>query len=297
MNNLELNDAELMRYSRQVLLEGWDLDAQLRLKHSRIVMVGAGGLGCPASEILARAGVGHIHLIDNDVIEESNLQRQTLFTSGDMGYPKAEIAAKRLAHINELITVTYQVDRVDQDNALSLLSLPNECTSQVQVTDTQASEPITLMTPFTQLNSSAANATYALPDVLLDCTDNFAIRDILNRVSVQFQVPLLSASAIAMTGQLALYEPSQSSGCYHCLFGDSIQGIDDTRNCANSGVLASTTAIMGALQANAALQFLGLGHNPLAQKLLLWDGQRMSQRLIGYQQDKHCPVCAQSSSA
>lgn len=295
MNNLELNDAELMRYSRQVLLEGWDLDAQLRLKNSRIVIIGAGGLGCPASEILARAGVGHIHLIDNDVIEESNLQRQTLFTSGDIGHPKAEIAAKRLAHINELITVTYQVDRVDQDNALSLLRLANKCASQV--INAQASDTVPLTTSISQLSSSSASPIYALPDLLLDCTDNFAIRDILNRFSVQHQVPLLSASAIAMTGQLALYEPSQSSGCYHCVFGDSIQGVDDTRNCANSGVLASTTAIMGALQANAALQFLGRGHNPLAQKLLLWDGQRMSQRLIGYQQDKQCPICAQSRSA
>ena len=145
--------------------------------------------------------------------------------------------------------------------------------------------------------------THGRPNLLLDCTDNFAIRDLLNRMSVRYEVPLLSASAIAMTGQLALFEPRLNTGCYHCVFGDSIQSAlssafqadtesFDERTCANSGVLASTTALMGALQANSALQFLGLGSNPLANKLLLWDGQRMTQRLIGYRKDPSCMVCA-----
>ena len=281
-----LTDDELMRYSRQVLLDGWDVDAQLRLKHSRIVMVGAGGLGCPAAETLARAGVGNIHLIDDDVIEISNLQRQTLFLPQDLGQHKAQVAAARLLEINELITVSYEVVRVEAANAAELLKLPAKVETATQTTALTAAPQLT-----------------PLPDLLLDCTDNFAIRELLNRISVAYAIPLLSASAIGMTGQLALYEPALSSGCYHCVFGDSIASStnsteNDTsaeQNCANSGVLASTTAIMGTLQANAALQYLGLQSNPLAQQLLLWDGQRMRQRNIGYRQDPACPICGSAA--
>ncbi|MGM8909604.1 HesA/MoeB/ThiF family protein [Psychrobacter sp. 1U1] len=253
-----LSDDELMRYARQVLLDGWDVDAQLRLKSSRVVMIGAGGLGCPASETLVRAGLGQIHLIDDDEIEASNLQRQTLFLPEDIGRPKALTAAEMLEKINPLISARGTVARLNEDNAYDLLDM-----------------------------------TAGKPSLLLDCTDNFATRDIINRISVRFQIPLLTASAIGMQGQLALFEPQLNTGCYYCVFGSVTHNAEiDERTCANSGVLASTTAIMGNLQANAALQYLGLTKNPLINKLLLWDGSRMQQRLMGYRQDKHCPVCA-----
>lgn len=265
-DNQSLTDDELLRYTRQILLDGWDIDAQLRLKAARIVMIGAGGLGCPASETLARAGVGQLHLIDDDVIEASNLQRQTLFLPEDIGQAKALTAAKMLNTINPLIKAFGTVARLSIDNAYELLD----------------------MAP-------------GLPDLLLDCTDNFATRDIINRISVRYKIPLLSASAIAMEGQLALFEPQLNTGCYHCVFGDATvanaaasdqaEQTADERTCANSGVLASTTAIMGSLQANAALQYLGLSKNPLAGKLLLWDGSRMQQRLMGYRLDERCTVC------
>lgn len=253
-----LTDAELLRYARQILLDGWDVDAQLRLKSSRIVMIGAGGLGCPASETLVRAGLGQVCLIDDDVIEMSNLQRQTLFLPDDIGKPKALTAAQMLQQINPLIEARGIVARLSLDNAYELLDMAT-----------------------------------GKPDLLLDCTDNFATRDMINRISVRYDIPLLSASAIAMEGQLALFEPQLNTGCYHCVFGELAQDVlSDERTCANSGVLASTTAIMGSLQANAALQYLGLTKNPLTGKLLLWDGSLMQQRLMGYRQDKLCPVCA-----
>ena len=253
-----LGDAELLRYARQILLDGWDIDAQLRLKASRVVMIGAGGLGCPASETLVRAGLGQVHLIDDDVIEASNLQRQTLFLAEDIGKPKALTAAQMLSKINPLIDARGTVARLSEDNAYELLDMAS-----------------------------------GKPDLLLDCTDNFATRDIINRISVRYRIPLLSASAIAMQGQLALYEPQLNTGCYHCVFGSVIPDAEaDERNCANSGVLASTTAIMGNLQANAALQYLGLTKNPLTNKLLIWDGSQMQQRLMGYRRDAHCPICA-----
>ncbi|MBF4489388.1 HesA/MoeB/ThiF family protein [Psychrobacter sp. N25K4-3-2] len=254
---VQLSDDELLRYARQVLLNGWDMDAQLRLKSARVVMIGAGGLGCPASETLGRAGVGHIHLIDDDEIEASNLQRQTLFLPDDIGKPKALTAAAMLERINPLIKTRGTVARLDEDNAYELLDIAS-----------------------------------GKPDLLLDCTDNFDTRDIINRISVRYQIPLLSASAIAMQGQLALFEPHLNTGCYHCVFGSVVlDEAADERTCANSGVLASTTAVMGNLQANAALQYLGLTKNPLTNKLLIWDGSQMQQRLMGYRQDPQCPVC------
>ena len=255
----QLTDAELLRYARQILLDGWDIDAQLRLKASRVVMIGAGGLGCPASEMLVRAGLGQVQLIDDDVIEASNLQRQTLFLPEDIGKPKALTAAHMLNKINPLVRARGTVARLSEDNAYELLEMAS-----------------------------------GKPDLLLDCTDNFATRDIINRISVRYQIPLLSASAIAMQGQLALYEPHLNTGCYHCVFGSVMPDAEaDERTCANSGVLASTTAIMGSLQANAALQYLGLTKNPLTNKLLIWDGSQMQQRLMGYRKDAHCPVCAE----
>ena len=258
----QLLDEELMSYARQILLDGWDIDAQLRLKASRVVMIGAGGLGCPASETLVRAGVGQIHLIDDDVIEVSNLQRQTLFLPEDVGKHKAITAVQMLEKINPLISARATVARFSEDTAYELLGMAS-----------------------------------SKPDLLLDCTDNFATRDIINRMSVRYQIPLLSASAIAMQGQLALYEPQLNTGCYHCVFGSIVADTEaDERNCANSGVLASTTAIMGNLQANAALQYLGLTKNPLTNKLLIWDGSQMQQRLMGFRQDPECPVCASRES-
>lgn len=257
----QLSDNELLRYARQILLDGWDIDAQIRLKSARIVIIGAGGLGCPASETLVRAGLGQVHLIDDDVIEASNLQRQTLFLPEDIDKPKALAAAEMLARINPLMKARGTVARLGEDNAYELLDM-----------------------------------AIGKPDLLLDCTDNFATRDIINRISVRYQIPLLSASAIAMQGQLALFEPQLNTGCYHCVFGSVVaDGEADERTCANSGVLASTTAIMGNLQANAALQYLGLTKNPLTNKLLLWDGSRMQQRLMGYRKDPECPVCSSHS--
>jgi len=258
LNVGQLLDEELLRYARQILLDGWDIDAQLRLKSARVVIIGAGGLGCPAAETLVRAGLGQVQLIDDDVIEASNLQRQTLFLPDDIGKPKALTAAKMLEQINPLITARGTVARLNEDSAYELLGM-------------------------------AAGK----PDLLLDCTDNFATRDIINRISVRYQIPLLSASAIAMQGQLALFEPHLDTGCYHCVFGSVVLDAKaDERTCANSGVLASTTAIMGNLQANAALQYLGLTKNPLTNKLLIWDGKQMQQRLMGYRKDPQCPVCS-----
>lgn len=266
-NNLndctELSDAELMRYSRQILLNGWDVDAQLRLKSSHVLIVGVGGLGCPVSEILVRSGVGHIHLLDHDVIEASNLQRQTLFHSNNLGQLKAQVACDALMTMNEFIQVTFEVNRFED----WVCDPQHHGQNASQIPDGNSLQSF---------------------DLVLDCTDNFATRDMINQFCVQQQVPLLSASAIATNGQLALFEASKATGCYHCIFAG--EGGDE-QSCTTSGVLTSTTMVMASLQANVALRYLGLGVNPLAGKLLLWDGIYMTQRMMHYQQNQHCRIC------
>lgn len=248
-----LNDDELVLYARQILLDEWGLEAQLQLKQANVLIVGMGGLGCPASESLARAGVDSLLLLDDDLIQVSNLQRQTLFYPQDIGQPKAQTACQHLQKINPHIHAHAICDRLTAETAK-------------------------------QLFTSSKRAF----DLILDCTDNFTTRRLLNDLSVQHGIALLSASATGMTGQLALFEPTKHTGCYHCLFGHTTP---TEQTCATSGVLSSTTAVMGSLQANVALQFLGRGVNPLAHKLLLWEGGRMKTQLIGYHKRADCTVC------
>ncbi|QXW27520.1 HesA/MoeB/ThiF family protein [Acinetobacter johnsonii] len=236
-------------YSRQILLDGWDIDAQEKLKLSNVLIVGCGGIGCTSAELLARAGVGKITLIDADTIEISNLQRQMAFTEADLGFYKAEVLAKRLASINPYIQVNSVVSKLDASNAESLISQQ---------------------------------------DLVLDGCDNFATRYLVNAICKQLNVPLISASAIGFQGQLFMVE--SDSACYECLFPKEQQANESLR-CADSGVLATTPNVMASLQAHHALLFLGLNATPLKQKLLLWDGLSMKQRVLGFLHDENCPIC------
>lgn len=163
MQILPLSDAEMHLYSRQILLDAWDLDAQEKLKLSNILIVGAGGIGCSSAELLARAGVGKITLIDPDHIETSNLQRQIAFTPNDVGFYKAETLAKRLRSINPHIEIHYFNTHLNEQNAAELI---------------------------------------AQQDLVLDGCDNFRTRYLVNRVCHQTETPLISASAIGLQGQL-----------------------------------------------------------------------------------------------
>lgn len=243
-----LSDAELLRYSRQILLPEWDIDAQLKLKSARVLLIGMGGLGCPAAQALVRAGVGTLRLVDMDSVDDSNLQRQLLFLPEQIGQPKVLAAVGTLSKIGGWTLFEPQVCRVDADNLPALL----------------------------------ANV-----DLVLDGSDNFATRDQVNAACVAAGVPLLSAAAIGLEGQMTLIVPNQTP-CYRCLFPDAPE---DARRCADTGVLATTTATMGAMQAHAALLYLGLGQTPLAGRLLLWDGVQLQSRQIRYQRDPECLVC------
>ncbi len=248
-NEFELSNEEMHLYSRQILLDGWDIDAQERLKLANVLIIGAGGIGCTSAELLARAGVGKITIIDTDTIEMSNLQRQIAFTGNDLGRYKAEILAKHLQEINPHIHVSYQNSRFDETNADDLV--------QHQ-------------------------------DVVLDGCDNFTTRYLVNMVCKKHQVPLISASAIGFEGQLFMADTD--SACYECLFPKEEHANEGLR-CAESGVLATTPVIMASLQAHHTLLFLGLGLTPLKQKLLVWNGLNLSQRILQFEKDANCPVC------
>ena len=182
-----LNDEELLRYSRQILMPRFDISGQASLKSARVLVVGAGGLGCPVALYLGAAGIGHMTLVDDDQIEIANLQRQIAFEQSDLGESKAEHLADRVRRINPDVSVTTLTERLEGD----------------------------------ELQRQVNSAT-----LVVDCTDNFNTRFALNRACVAARVPLVSGAAIRGEGQLSVYDVrDDSSPCYHCLYSE--QGNED----------------------------------------------------------------------
>ena len=175
---MELTDHEMLRYNRQISLKAVDFDGQEKLKASRVLIVGAGGLGCAASQYLASAGVGKIILVDFDTISLSNLQRQILYTDADIGKPKAEVAKVRLQAINPNIEVQAVVKKCDDAEFAKLIQ---------QV------------------------------DVVVDCTDNVDVRNQLNSQCFEQKRPLVSGSAIRFEGQISVFTYAKNEACYQCL--------------------------------------------------------------------------------
>lgn len=175
-----LNDEELLRYSRQILLPSFDIEGQARLKPARVLIVGAGGLGCPVALYLGAAGAGHLTIVDDDRIELANLQRQIAFDQNSLAGGKAQVLADRVRALNPEISVSALDSRL---------------------VDAQLSQQV------------------AAASVVVDCSDNFATRFALNRACVAAMVPLVSGAAIRGEGQLSVYDPRNSaSPCYHCLY-------------------------------------------------------------------------------
>ena len=246
-----MDDRELLRYSRHILLPELGVEAQQRFAEARVLIVGAGGLGCPAAQFLAAAGVGHLTLCDPDRVDLTNLQRQTLFATADIGTPKAAAAAARLAAINPEVKVDARVAR---------------------------------------LEGAALAQAVSAADVVLDCSDNFATRHAVNRACVAAGRPLVSGAAIRFDGQVAVFDPRiPGTPCYHCLFGEG-EAIEETR-CATMGVFAPLTGIVGATQAAEALKLIARIGTSLAGRLLLFDALAMEWREVRIPRDPSCPVC------
>lgn len=246
-----MDDRQLLRYSRHLLLDEIGVDAQQRLLASTALVVGAGGLGCPAALYLASAGVGRILLADADTVDLTNLQRQILHREATVGWPKVESARRSLAEINSEIEVVPLRER---------------------------------------LAGAALDEAVARSTVVLDCCDNFATRHAVNRACVDAGVPLVSGAAIRFDGQLAVFDPRrEDSPCYHCLFPEG-QETEELR-CAVMGVFAPLTGIVGAMQAAEALKLAGGFGEPLVGRLMLIDARAMQIQSIQLPRAAGCPVC------
>ena len=246
-----MNDDQLLRYSRHILLPEIGIDGQEKLAAARALVIGAGGLGSPAAYYLASAGIGALALADGDTVDLTNLQRQILHRTDAIGQAKALSGQRTLGEINP------------------------EC-RVVALTERLAGE---------RLAEEVAQA-----DVVLDCSDNFATRHAVNRACVAARKPLVSGAAIRFDGQIAVFDSRQDNApCYSCLFPES-DDIEETR-CAVMGVFAPLTGIIGAMQAAEALKLLiGCGDS-LAGRLLLLDGLAMEWRPIRVPRDPGCAVC------
>jgi adenylyltransferase/sulfurtransferase len=246
-----MDDAQLLRYSRHILLTELGPDAQERFAEAHVALVGMGGLGAPAAQFLAAAGIGRLTLFDPDRVDLTNLQRQILYSTDDVGRPKVEAAAARLRAVNPEVSIDAREQRVG----------PAEL---------------------------AAIAERA--DVVLDCSDNFATRHAVNRACVSARTPLVSGAAIRFDGQIAVFDPrDERSPCYHCLFGEG-EDVEEVR-CATMGVFAPVVGIVGATQAAEALKVVAGVGTSLAGRLLLLDALGMQWREVRVPRDPACPVC------
>ena len=242
------NDEQLERYSRQLMVEEFDLAGQEALAAARVLVVGCGGLASPAALYLAGAGVGQLVLADDDRVELSNLHRQVAFRGGQVNLPKAEALRDQLHTLNPDVDVRAAVVRVDDH----------------------------------WLDKEVAGAT-----LVLDCTDNFATRQAINRACVSHRVPLVSGAAVRMDGQLAVFDLRQpDSPCYACVYGEGTEG---DLACSQAGIAGPVVGTVGTLQALAAMRTL-TGAS-VASVLHLFDGRTLGWRQVRLRRDAQCPVC------
>jgi len=249
----ELSSAEMERYQAHLALPGFGPGGQARLRQASVLLVGVGGLGCPAAQYLVAAGVGRLTLLDDDIVEMTNLQRQILFGDEDLGRPKVEAAAARLAAMNGAVRIEPRRDR---------------------------------------LVGSNARAHVADHDIVVDGSDNFATRYVVNDACVLESVPLVSGSIYRYEGQVALFD-SPRTPCYRCVFPESPEA---ETPCHDAGVLGALAGIVGAAMATEAVQRLGNGSSALAGRMLLVDAATMRFRNVELQRADDCALCGASPS-
>ena len=249
---MEFTEQQIQRYSRHIILNEVGGKGQVKLSKSKVLLIGAGGLGSPAALYLAASGIGTIGLVDGDVVDLSNLQRQILHTTATIGTPKVESGQKMLSAINPDITIkTYQLN-VDSENILGLL------------------------------------ADY---DLVLDGSDNFTTRFLVNDACFFAKKTLISASMFRFEGQLTTIKPHAGYPCYRCLYPEPPPaGL--VPNCQEAGVLGVLAGTMGVLQASEAIkEILDIGET-LADKLVIYDALEMNFRKVSRPKDPRCPLCS-----
>ena len=246
-----MNDDQLLRYSRHLMLDALGVAGQRQLLAAHALVIGAGGLGCPAALYLATAGVGRITLVDHDSVDLTNLQRQVAHTHSRIGQPKAESLRHSLLALNPGLQVTAHVRRAD-----------------------------------------AAWLDELLPtvDVVLDCTDNFKTRHLVNAACVRHGKPLVSGAAIGFDGQVSVYDSRQPQApCYACLFPP--EAAFEEVACSTMGVFAPLVGMVGSTQAAEALKLVAGMGQPLAGRLLMLDALAMRWDEVALARQAGCPVC------
>ena len=243
---MTFSDDEIERYARHLMLADVGGPGQQRLKAARVALVGLGGIGAPASLYLAAAGVGTLRLIDDDAVSLSNLQRQILFQSVDVDRPKVEVGAERLAALNPYVQIEAQPVRLTDDNAGTLLA---DC------------------------------------DVVIDGTDDFETRFIVNAACVDAGVPLVSGALGRWSGQIGVFA---GRPCYRCLVPEMPP---DAETCARVGVVGALSGVIGAMAALEAIKLIAQAGDPLTGRLLIYDGLQAATRVVGIVGDPGCAVC------
>ncbi|MBS0299282.1 MAG: HesA/MoeB/ThiF family protein [Proteobacteria bacterium] len=246
-----MDDHQLLRYSRHILLPQIDIVGQEKLNQSHVLIIGAGGLGSPAALYLAASGIGKLTICDGDQVDLTNLQRQIMHDSGSIGMEKTLSAKQALLRVNPGIHITAIQARVDAEKLSQLVP--------------QA-------------------------DAVIDASDNFSTRHDVNQACVTYQKPLISGAAVQFSGQVSVFDlRHDDSPCYHCLF--PVDGDQEDMPCAIMGVFSPVVGIIGSMQAAETLKILlNIGEN-LNGRLLLLDSLAMNWRSIRLNKDPACPVC------
>ena len=249
----ELTVDEVRRYSRHLIIPDVGMTGQKRLKNAKVLCVGAGGLGSPALLYLAAAGVGTLGIVDFDVVDESNLQRQVIHGQSDIGRSKAESARDSIREINPYVNVIVHKERLDSDNAMQI---------------------------------------FAGYDLIVDGTDNFATRYLVNDACVLLGKPYVWGSIYRFDGQASVFW-AEYGPCYRCLYPEPPPpGM--VPSCAEGGVLGVLCASIGSIQVNEAIKLIaGIGE-PLAGRLMIYDALEMTYRSVKVRKDPECPVCGKN---
>ena len=249
----ELTVDEVRRYSRHLIIPDVGMTGQKRLKNAKVLCVGAGGLGSPALLYLAAAGVGTLGIVDFDVVDESNLQRQVIHGQSDIGRPKAESARDSIVEINPYVNVIVHQERLDSDNAMQI---------------------------------------FADYDLIVDGTDNFATRYLVNDACVLLGKPYVWGSIYRFDGQASVFW-AEYGPCYRCLYPEPPPpGM--VPSCAEGGVLGVLCASIGSIQVTEAIKLItGIGE-PLAGRLMIYDALEMTYRSVKVRKDPECPVCGKN---
>lgn len=251
-----MNDEQLLRFSRQIMLPDFDIAGQERLLSAKVLLIGLGGLGSPIAMYLGAAGVGELVLLDDDQVDSSNLQRQIAHREQDLGINKANSAARAVKDLNS-------------DTKLKVIQR--------------------------RLEGAELASQIERADLVIDATDNFDSRYLINRLCWQTKTPLISGAAIRWEGQISVFDPTDPhSPCYQCLYPETDSNNSAALNCAENGVIAPLVGIIGCSQALQAIKYLtGVGGS-LVGYTLFFDGKYMEWRRLKLSKSKDCPICSKS---